>query len=144
MVYTNDFNSIEGVDYLVILDLFTGTELGRIPTPATKPSISQTRAGAYNDFYYCSNEPGQLLGYFHRVSLDETGILSNRNLNIAADFKISPNPFRDQTTITWDVTDHSVFQAQLLNTTGQVVQKYQNLRGGSKEEAYLQAFTSLV
>lgn len=132
MLYTNDFNSIEGVDYLVILDLFTGTELGRIPTPATRPSISQTRVGAYNDFYYCSNEPGQLLGYFHRVSLDNTtGTNTAKNLTLDNSFRAAPNPFQNQTFVTWNRNEGVVFQAQLFNVAGQVVRTYQNVLGES-------------
>lgn len=71
MVYINDFNPEEGSDYLVVLDLFSGTELGRINTPGTTPSIASAAIGKNNDFYYCSNELGESLGFFHRVSLDQ-------------------------------------------------------------------------
>lgn len=130
MVYTNDYNPIEGVDYLVILDLFTGMELGRIQTPGTTPSISSTKVGAYNDFYYCSNEVGELLGYFHRVSI-EGGPLSTENLVATKNIRIVPNPFQYQTLVTWDNQENEPFQAKLLNVTGQVIRRYSNLKGES-------------
>ncbi|MEM1003502.1 MAG: hypothetical protein AAGH46_12720, partial [Bacteroidota bacterium] len=56
LVYLNDFDQTANVDYIVILDLFDGIELGRVITQGTVPSISNFVAGAYNDVYYCSNE----------------------------------------------------------------------------------------
>lgn len=130
MVYTNHYDAVEETTYLIILDLITGNELGRVQTPATLPSISQTKVGAYNDFYYCSNESGQLLGYFHRVSLGESAT-SIQSLTQIHDLKAAPNPFENQTLVTWTNHDHSTFQTELLNVAGQTVRTYQNLRGGS-------------
>ena len=39
MVYINDF--VDGRDHLVVLDLTTGEELRRVPTPATRATIGQ-------------------------------------------------------------------------------------------------------
>lgn len=132
MVYTNHYDFAEQTAYLIVLDLFTGAELGRIQTPATVPSISQTRAGAYNDFYYCSNESGQLLGYFHRVSLgEETGTTPTTHLTIANEIQVAPNPFENQTLVTWKNKGNAIFHAQLLNVAGQTVRTYKGLRGES-------------
>lgn len=70
MIYLNDYDAEQEADYLVILDIFNGNELGRIKTPGTLPSIGNLAVGANNDFYFSSNESNAFEGYFHRVSID--------------------------------------------------------------------------
>lgn len=65
MVYINDY--VDGRDHLVVLDLSTGEELLRLPTPATRASISTIIASSANEVYFGSNEPGQPIGLFHRI-----------------------------------------------------------------------------
>ena len=47
MVYINDF--VDGRDHLVVLDLTTGKELLRVPTPATRASITSIIASSANE-----------------------------------------------------------------------------------------------
>lgn len=65
MVYATDF--VDGRDHLVVFDLGTGVELLRIPTVATRATISTIIASTANEVYYGSNEPGQPIGLFHRI-----------------------------------------------------------------------------
>ena len=65
MVYATDF--VDGRDHLIVLDLITGEELLRIPTPATRATISTIIVSTANEVYYGSNEPGQAIGLFHRI-----------------------------------------------------------------------------
>ena len=65
MVYINDF--VDGHDHLVVLDLTTGEELLRVPTPARRASITSIIASSANEVYFGSNEPGEPIGLFHRV-----------------------------------------------------------------------------
>ena len=65
MVYATDF--VDGRDHLVVLDLQTGEELLRIPTPATRATIATIVVSTANEVYYGSNEPGQASGLFHRI-----------------------------------------------------------------------------
>ncbi len=57
--------------------------------------------------------------------------VSTKNLAITNNFKVVPNPFQNQTLVTWNNTDHTTFQGQLLNVTGQVVRSYSNIKGES-------------
>ncbi len=56
-------------------------------------------------------------------------VVSTQNITISNQFKVTPNPFRSETLITWNNTSNAIFQAQLINLTGQVVRRYQNIRG---------------
>ena len=61
----------------------------------------------------------------------ETDIVATRDLILTNDFKVVPNPFQNETLLTWDNLGKDVFQAQLLNVSGQVVRKYRNVSGES-------------
>jgi hypothetical protein len=65
MVYANDF--VDGRDHLVVLDLTTGEEILRVPTPATRATIATIIVSAANEVYFGSNEPGKPTGLFHRI-----------------------------------------------------------------------------
>ncbi|MEZ4868305.1 MAG: hypothetical protein R3C14_43655 [Caldilineaceae bacterium] len=65
MVYATDF--VDGRDHLVVLDLSTGEELLRVPTPAARATIATIVVSTANEVYYGSNEPGQAIGLFHRI-----------------------------------------------------------------------------
>ncbi len=60
----------------------------------------------------------------------ETAV-STKDLTLTRKFKVVPNPFRNQTFVTWDNIENETYQAQLLNVTGQVVRRYSNVRGES-------------
>jgi hypothetical protein len=62
MVKAKDFD--DGRDHLVVLDLMTGEEMLRVPTPATRATIIVSSA---NEAYFGSNEPGQPIGLFYRI-----------------------------------------------------------------------------
>ncbi|NNC75524.1 MAG: hypothetical protein HKN93_08450 [Acidimicrobiia bacterium] len=62
-VYATDW--VEGVDHLVLLDLETGTEILRVPTTATRPTVA-TIVVLGDEVYYGSGEPGRPTGLFHR------------------------------------------------------------------------------
>jgi hypothetical protein len=65
MLYVNDF--VDGRDHLVALDLTTGEEILRMPTPATRATLSSIIVSSANEVYFGSNEPGQPIGLFHRI-----------------------------------------------------------------------------
>jgi len=65
MVYCTDY--VDGHNDLVVLDLYTGKELLRVTTPATRATISSIVASTNNEVYFGSNEPGKATGLFHRV-----------------------------------------------------------------------------
>ena len=67
MAYFTDF--VDGSNHLVVLDLITGDELLRVPTPATRATIGAILATPDNDVYLASNEPGQSTGFLVRVYL---------------------------------------------------------------------------
>jgi hypothetical protein len=66
-VYTTDYS--DGINNLVVLDLVTGEELCRVPTPAKRATISTIIVSTANEVYFGSNEPGQETGLFHRFYL---------------------------------------------------------------------------
>jgi hypothetical protein len=51
----------------VVLDLMTGEEMLRVPTPATRATIATIIVSSANEVYFGSNEPGQPIGLFHRI-----------------------------------------------------------------------------
>jgi hypothetical protein len=55
MVYANDY--VDGFLHLVVRDLFTGQELLRVPTPATRASIGSIVLTENGDVYMAANEP---------------------------------------------------------------------------------------
>lgn len=63
-VYATDY--VEGRNNLVVLDLSTGAEVCRVPTPATRATVSTIIASEANEVYFGSNEPGRKTGLFHR------------------------------------------------------------------------------
>ena len=63
--------------------------------------------------------------------LREETTVATRNLTVTKNFKVAPNPFQNQTLVTWNNTENATFQAQLLNVTGQVVRRYSNVQGES-------------
>lgn len=65
MLYVNDY--VDGRDHLVVLDLTTAEELLRVPTPATRATISTIVVSATDEVYFGSLEPGQPIGLFHRI-----------------------------------------------------------------------------
>lgn len=63
--------------------------------------------------------------------LREEVMVSTNNVTLSNNFKVAPNPFQNQTLITWNNTQNRIYQAQLFNATGQVVRTYQNIMGES-------------
>lgn len=64
MLYVADF--ADGVLNLVVLDVLTGEELLRIPTPAVRASIGSIIFTENGDVYLAANEPGQPTGFLVR------------------------------------------------------------------------------
>ena len=124
VVYLNDFDKTQNTDYVVGLNLFNGNELARIPTPGTVPSISNLEVGAYNDVYYCSNEYGSSLGYFHRISADSS--LSKQNNAIATEIsnlQNYPNPFAATTTLEFEVSKSTKLTIDVYNHLGEKINR---------------------
>lgn len=69
MVYATDYR--DGRNHLIVLDLTTGEELIRVPTPATRATISTIVVSTNNEVYFGSNEPGQDTGLYHRIFVRE-------------------------------------------------------------------------
>jgi hypothetical protein len=65
MVYVTDF--VDGSNHLVILDLMTGDELLRVPTPSKRATIGAILCTPDGDVYLASNEPGQPTGFLVRI-----------------------------------------------------------------------------
>jgi len=61
--------------------------------------------------------------------LRESTTVSTQNVTLSNNFKVAPNPFQNETLVTWNNLDNATFQAQLLNVTGQVVRNYSNVTG---------------
>jgi len=61
----------------------------------------------------------------------ESEVVSTKNITVSKQFKASPNPFQNETLITWNNATNATYQAQLVNFTGQVVRRYQNVKGES-------------
>ena len=66
-VYATDYAN--GRNHLVVLDLFSGEELCRIVTPASRATVATIVVSAANEVYFGSNEPGKETGLFHRFYL---------------------------------------------------------------------------
>ncbi len=67
MVYFTDY--VDGSNHLVVLDVLTGDELLRIPTPATRATIGSILLMPNGDVYLASNEPGKPTGFLVRFSV---------------------------------------------------------------------------
>lgn len=65
VLYVTDF--VDGSNHLVMLDLMTGDELLRIPTPATRASIGSVICTPGGDVYMAANESGQPTGFLVRI-----------------------------------------------------------------------------
>ena len=65
LVYATDF--VDGSNHLVVLDLMTGDELLRVPTPATRATIGAILCTPDGEVYLASNEPGRSTGFLVRV-----------------------------------------------------------------------------
>ena len=61
----------------------------------------------------------------------ESEVVATKNLAVSNNFSAIPNPFRNETLITWRNTSNATFQAQLLNAAGQVVRRYPSVNGES-------------
>ncbi len=70
MVYVTDY--VDGANHLVVLDLMTGEELLRIPTPATRATIGTILLTPDNEVFLSCNEPGQPTGFLVRVRVAKT------------------------------------------------------------------------
>lgn len=66
MIYFTDY--VEGSNHLVVLDILTGDELLRIPTPATRASNGNIALQPNGDVYMVANEPGEPTGFLVRFS----------------------------------------------------------------------------
>lgn len=65
MIYATDF--VGGSNHLVVLNLMTGDELLRVPTPATRATIGAILLTPEGDAYLASNESGRPTGFLVRV-----------------------------------------------------------------------------
>lgn len=61
----------------------------------------------------------------------ESEVVATNDVVVDHNFSAIPNPFRNETLITWQNTSNATFQAQLLNASGQVVRRYPNVNGES-------------
>ena len=89
-------------------------------------------ANAYNQVvvFPDMNNPG--VGetfYVDNIRQDLT--ISTIDLVEENQFRVAPNPFNDQTLVTWKNATNEMYQVSLLNVTGQVVKTYQNVQGES-------------
>jgi hypothetical protein len=71
MVYVTDY--VDGHNHLVVLDLLSGEELLRIPTPATRASLSNIVHTTNNETFFTSYEPGEQTGFVLRLYVPEDG-----------------------------------------------------------------------
>ena len=67
--------------------------------------------------------------YVDNIRTDLT--ISTVDLITENQFRVAPNPFNNQTLVTWENTSKSTYQVNLLNVTGQVVKAYRNVEGES-------------
>jgi hypothetical protein len=93
LLYVSDYKN--GFDYLVVLNLQTGQELGRKKTMATKPTIGTIILTPKDYVIYSSNEYGSSQGFiniFKSVQLT-TSLAESDGRN---GFTIFPNPLNDK------------------------------------------------
>jgi outer membrane protein assembly factor BamB len=65
LVYLTDF--VDGSNHLVVLDLVTGEERVRLPTPSTRATIGSLLCTPADEVWMASNEPGRPTGHLVRV-----------------------------------------------------------------------------
>jgi hypothetical protein len=65
LVYLTDF--VDGSNHLVVLDLMTGEERLRLPTPSTRATIGSLLCTSADEVWLASNEPGRATGHLVRV-----------------------------------------------------------------------------
>ena len=61
----------------------------------------------------------------------ESEVVAVKDLVVSSNFRVIPNPFKNEALISWNNAANATYQAQLLNATGQVVRSYQNVQGES-------------
>lgn len=61
----------------------------------------------------------------------ESEVVSTRNRTNQHHFKVAPNPFQNETLITWEHTSGVTYQAQLFTLSGRLVRRYSNIQGPS-------------
>ncbi|MEM7659873.1 MAG: T9SS type A sorting domain-containing protein [Bacteroidota bacterium] len=66
-----------------------------------------------------------------RYLVEESTITSLQEVAAIPMVTVAPNPFRDQTVVSWKNQNHEPFQAQLVNLTGKVVRNYPRVTGES-------------
>lgn len=64
-LYLTDF--VDGSNHLVVLDLMTGEERVRLPTPSTRATIGSLLCTSADEVWLASNEPGRATGHLVRV-----------------------------------------------------------------------------
>ncbi len=97
---------------------------------STYPDFAATNA--YNQVVVFPDMNSAGLGetfYVDNIRTDLT--ISTIDLVTANQFRVAPNPFNDQTLVTWENATNATYQVSLLNVTGQVVKAYQNIQGES-------------
>lgn len=96
-----------------------------LPRPAITREIVQDDAG------------NEVLKLFQPASgttrylVEKSNLTSIRELSTIQMVSVSPNPFRDQTIVSWNTHSNETYQAQLVSLTGQVVRSYPRVRGES-------------
>lgn len=66
-----------------------------------------------------------------RYLVKDTGTVSIDQVTGRNHVKAAPNPFQDQTLVTWDNAQNQTFQAHLFTLRGQVLRSYPNVTGNS-------------
>ena len=114
LVYVNDF--VNGYDYLVVLDLLSGQEKGRIKTDATKPTIGTIIITPDDNIIYASNEYGSNNGFVNIFKQSQISTEINRVVDIEA--KIFPNPVNENLSI---ICQESNFDINIFDQSGILV-----------------------
>lgn len=61
----------------------------------------------------------------------ESDVVATEDVVVNSDFRVFPNPFHNEALVTWSNTANTTYQIQLLNVTGQLIRRYQNVQGES-------------
>jgi len=61
----------------------------------------------------------------------ESDVVATEDVVVDPDFRVFPNPFHNEALVTWSNTANTTYQIQLLNVTGQLIRRYQNVQGES-------------
>jgi len=56
---------------------------------------------------------------------------STLDLVVSNELKVAPNPFQNQTLVTWNNAENSTYQVTILNVTGKVMKSYNQVSGES-------------